>query len=189
MTVLSFLDTFFYIFILMKIFAETERLILRELLSTDAAGMFELDADPEVHLYLGNNPVKSIEQSEADIEFIRKQYVENGIGRWAVVEKFSGDFIGWSGLKLITEPTNNHINYYDVGYRFIKRYWGKGYATESAKAAIDYGFDQLNLSEIIGIADVNNMGSINVLEKVGLKRLDLFDYHGRLHHWMKIEKE
>ena len=69
----------------MKIFAETERLILRELLPTDAEGMFEMDGDPEVHLYLGNNPVKSIEQSEADIEFIRKQYIEKCIGRWAVI--------------------------------------------------------------------------------------------------------
>ncbi|WP_029277447.1 GNAT family N-acetyltransferase [Pedobacter borealis] len=172
----------------MKIFTETDRLILRELLPTDAQGMFEMDGDPEVHLYLGNNPVKSIEQSIAEIEFIRKQYIENGIGRWAVIEKATGKFVGWSGLKLIKESTNNHINYYDLGYRFSKRFWGKGYATETAMAARDYGFNELNLHEIIGIADIDNLGSIHVLEKVGLKRISIFDYHDIKHHWMKIEK-
>ncbi|GGG96313.1 MULTISPECIES: GNAT family N-acetyltransferase [Pedobacter] len=172
----------------MKIFAETERLILRELLPEDAAGMFEMDGDPEVHLFLGNKPVLSIEQSKADIEFIRKQYIENGIGRWAVMEKSTGNFIGWAGLKLIKEPINNHHHYYDLGYRFSKRFWGKGYATEAAIAVRDYGFNELKLNEIIGIADTNNLGSIHVLEKVGLKRISIFNYGGIKHHWMKIEK-
>ncbi|KIA92598.1 GNAT family acetyltransferase [Pedobacter kyungheensis] len=171
----------------MKIFAETERLILRELLPTDAAGMFEMDSDPEVHLYLGNKPFNTIEESEANIEFIRRQYVTNGIGRWAVIEKASQNFVGWAGLKLITEPINNRVNYHDLGYRFSKKYWGKGYATESAMAARDYAFNVLKLSEIIGIADVNNLGSIHVLEKTGLKRISLFDYQGIKHHWMEMK--
>jgi len=172
----------------MKIFAETERLFLRELVPADAEGMFEMDGDPEVQLYLGNSPVKSIAQSIADIEFIRKQYAENGIGRWAVIEKATGNFVGWSGLKLMKETNNNHNNYYDLGYRFSKLYWGKGYATETAIAARDYGFDILKLDKIIGIADIDNLGSIHVLEKTGLKRVNIFDYHGIKHHWMKIEK-
>ncbi|MEH3115534.1 GNAT family N-acetyltransferase [Pedobacter terrae] len=172
----------------MKIFAETDRLILRELMPADANGMFEMNSDPDVHLYLGNRPVKSIEESIAEIEFIRKQYVENGIGRWAVIEKATGNFVGWSGLKLITEITNNHINYYDLGYRFSKLFWGKGYATETAMAALQYGFNKLKLKEIIGIADINNLSSIHVLEKVGLKRISIFNYDGTKHHWMKIEK-
>jgi len=173
----------------MKIFAETERLILRELLPQDAVGMFEMDGDPEVHLFLGNKPVQSIEQSKTDIEFIRNQYIENGIGRWAVIEKSTGNFTGWAGLKLIKETNNNHSNYYDLGYRFSKRFWGKGYATEAAAAARDYGFNELRLSEIIGIADISNLGSIHVLEKTGLKRISIFDYHCKQHHWMKIEKQ
>ncbi|SDD76197.1 GNAT family N-acetyltransferase [Pedobacter soli] len=171
----------------MKIFAETERLILRELQPADAAGMFEMDSDPEVHLYLGNKPFNTIDESEANIEFIRRQYVENGIGRWAVIEKASQNFVGWAGLKLITEPINNRVNYHDLGYRFSKKYWGKGYATESAMAARDYAFNVLKLSEIIGIADVNNLGSIHVLEKTGLKRISLFDYQGIKHHWMEMK--
>lgn len=173
----------------MKIFAETERLMLRELVPEDAAGMFEMDGDPEVHLFLGNKPVQSIEQSKADIEFIRKQYIENGIGRWAVIEKSTGNFVGWAGLKLITELTNNHNNYYDLGYRFSKRFWGKGYATEAAIAVRDYGFNELKLNEIIGIADISNLGSIHVLKKIGLKQIAIFDYHGIQHYWMKIEKQ
>jgi len=172
----------------MKIFAETARLILRELTPADAEGMFEMDSDAEVHLFLGNKPVQSIEQSKADIEFIRKQYTENGIGRWAVIEKATGNFIGWAGLKLMTETHNNHSNYYDLGYRFSKQYWGKGYATESAIAARDYGFKVLKLDEIIGIADIGNLASIHVLEKAGLKRISIFDYRGIKHHWLKIVK-
>lgn len=124
-----------------------------------------------------------------DIEFIRKQYITNGIGRWAVTLKSTGEFLGWSGLKLITEPINSHINYYDVGYRFIKEYWGKGYATESAKAAIDFGFEVLKAPEIIGIADIKNLESIRVLEKLGLKKITIFDYDGAPHHWMSIKNE
>lgn len=173
----------------MKIFAETERLILRELLPEDAAGMFEMDGDPEVHIFLGNKPVQSIEQSKADIEFIRKQYIDNGIGRWAVIEKESNNFIGWAGLKFIKETTNKHVNYYDLGYRFSRRFWGKGYATEAATAARDYGFNEIKLNEIIGIADINNLGSIHVLKKVGLKKISVFEHHGITHRWMKVEKQ
>ncbi|WP_293741921.1 GNAT family N-acetyltransferase [uncultured Pedobacter sp.] len=105
------------------------------------------------------------------------------------MEKTSGNFLGWSGLKLITETTNNHINYYDLGYRFSKRFWGKGYAAETAIAVIHYGFTELKLNEIIGIADINNLGSIHVLEKVGLKRVSVFDYDGTKHLWMRIENQ
>lgn len=172
----------------MEIFAETERLILRALLPIDAEMLFELDSDIDVHQYLGRKPVKSIHQSISDIEFIRKQYIDNGIGRWAVIEKESGQFIGWGGLKFITETCNNQINYYDLGYRFIKRYWGKGYATETAKASLKYGFQMLNVPKIIAIADVENNSSIKVLEKAGLRKIETFNYDGRLHHWMKIDR-
>ena len=172
----------------MNILIETDRLILRELHDNDAPEMFEMDSDPKVHQFLGNQPISTIIQSKAEIAFIRSQYLENGIGRWAVIEKETNRFVGWSGLKLIKETCNNHINYYDIGYRFLRKYWSKGYATESARAAINYGFEVLNAKEIIGIADLENASSINVLEKIGLKRIEIFDYRGKLHHWMRIEK-
>ena len=103
----------------MTFYLETERLILRELLPTDDEAMFELDSNPEVHKYLGNNPVRNIEECRTTIELVRKQYIENGIGRFAMIEKSSGNFTGWTGLKFIKVPINNHINFYEVGYRLI----------------------------------------------------------------------
>jgi ribosomal-protein-alanine N-acetyltransferase len=73
----------------MQVFLETDRLIIREILPSDEVGMFELDSDPEVHKYLGNKPITNLEQARLNIEFIRQQYKDNGIGRWAVIEKES----------------------------------------------------------------------------------------------------
>jgi RimJ/RimL family protein N-acetyltransferase len=173
----------------MKIVIETERLFLREFLPSDDNDFFEMDSNPEVHKYLGNNPIQSIEQAHEVIANIRQQYIDNGIGRWAAIEKVTGNFIGWSGLKFIKEVENNHINFYDVGYRLNLKYWGKGYATESAKAAIHYGFNQLNLNEIIGTANVENIKSRRALEKCGLKYIEKFMWKDIPCDWLKITKE
>jgi ribosomal-protein-alanine N-acetyltransferase len=71
----------------MKIFAETERLILREIVPSDLDGMFELDSDPEVHQYLGNKTVSDKNQIAQTINFVRQQYTDRGIGRWAIIDK------------------------------------------------------------------------------------------------------
>jgi ribosomal-protein-alanine N-acetyltransferase len=168
---------------------ETERLILRELLPTDAEAMFELDSNPEVHTYLGNKPITELQQARDVIAIVRQHYIDNGIGRWATIEKASGQFIGWSGLKFIREYENNHINFYDVGYRLMPKYWGKGYATEAAKAAIQYGFEQLNANEIIGSANVENTRSRRALEKCGLTFIEQFYWHEIHCDWLCITKE
>ena len=147
-----------------------------------------MDSDPEVHRYLGNKPGKSREQVVEIIEFVRKQYIDHGIGRWAIVDKETNDFIGWTGLKFITELTNNHKNYYDLGYRLIRRYWGKGIATESASASLNYAFREMKLDKVIGIADCENVASNKVLRKAGLRFIERFDYDGTLHNWYKIDK-
>lgn len=172
----------------MEIFAATERLILRELIPSDEKGMFTLDADPEVHKYLGNQPVTSMEEIRAAIRFIRQQYVDNGIGRWAVIEKATNQFVGWAGLKLITTPINNRVGYYDLGYRFIKQYWGKGYASEAAKAIVDYGFNRMGLKEIYGMVETGNIASRKVLEKAGLKYLETFEDEGLPHDFFVIHR-
>jgi [ribosomal protein S5]-alanine N-acetyltransferase len=171
----------------MKIFAETERLILREIHPIDVDGFFELDSDPEVHRYLGNTPVQNKEQIVDAIQFIRQQYTDNGIGRWAVIYKKSNEFIGWAGLKLITEPINNHINFYDVGYRLIRRYWGQGIATEAANASLAYAFDTLHTKEVYAHADCQNAGSNRVLTKSGLTFIETFVHHGIKCNWYKID--
>ncbi len=173
----------------MKIFAETDRLIIRELLPTDVDGMFELDANPEVHKYLGNNPIKNKEQAANNIAFIQQQYIDNGIGRWAIIDKVSGDFVGWTGLKYITELINNKKNYYDIGYRLKQKYWGKGIATESAIASIKYAFTTLNIKEIYAIADCNNEGSNTILKKLGMQFIETFIYEGTEHNWYKLKQE
>ena len=172
----------------MQIILETERFILREILPTDIDGMFELDADPEVHRYLGNKPIISREQSKEMIDFIRQQYIDNGIGRWAIIDKKTNDFIGWTGLKFITEWTNNHKDFYDVGYRLVKRYWGQGIATETAKASLDYAFNVLNTDKVYAMADVENMGSNKILHKLGLTWIESFDLDGVKVNWYKIAR-
>lgn len=104
----------------MKIFIETERLILREILPSDDKALFELDSDPEVHRYLGK-PIHQIKEAQATIDAVRQQYIDFGIGRWAMIEKSTGDFMGWTGLKFVTQMRNGHTNYYDLGYRMMPR--------------------------------------------------------------------
>lgn len=174
----------------MKFYLETERLILRELRDSDLKGMFELDSDPEVHKYLGNKPVKTIVESKIILDDIINQYKDRGIGRWAVIEKSSGTFIGWSGIKLNTEYNmNGFTKYYDIGYRLIKRFWGKGYATESGKAAIEYAFNTMKLTELYGITEIGNETSHNALLKLGLKHIEDFYFEQEQLNlrWYKIE--
>lgn len=172
----------------MHIFAETDRLILREIVPEDREGIFQLDAAAEVHQYLGNHPITDITEADAQIAYIRKQYQVNGIGRWAVIKKDTAEFLGWSGLKLNEERVNNRTNYYDIGYRLISKYWGLGYATESATVALRYGFEKLKLPVIYGIADLRNKESRNVLQKIGLLEIEEFDLEGDPHVWMELSR-
>lgn len=176
----------------MKFYLETERLILREVLETDIDGMFELDSNSTVHQYLGKKPIKTKKEAEEIIQFIRMQYKERGIGRFATIEKSSGDFIGWSGLKLNLdkkEELNGKQNFYDIGYRFTPRFWGKGYATESSKAILDYGFNVMSLNLICGAAEIDNIGSNKILQKIGLKYKNEFPFEGIKVYWYELKKE
>lgn len=173
----------------MQIFAVTKSLILREVLPEDEARYFEMDADPGVHRYVGNQPVQRMEEVRGKIQRIRMGYTENGIDRWAVVEKESGQFIGWAGLRLIEETRNKHTNYYDLGYRLMKSHWGRGFASEAAVAALNYGFTSLELNEIYASADSRNVASIRVLTKAGFKFVEQFDSEGVPHGWFRIDKD
>jgi len=176
----------------MKFYLETDRLILRELLESDVEGMFALDSDPLVHKYLGNNPIKTKQQAKEVIQFIQKQYEELGIGRFATIEKSSGDFIGWSGLKFNTgekEALNGYQDFIDIGYRFIPKYWGKGYATESAIATLKFGFEIMKYPIICGAAETENIASNTVLQKIGLKFVNDFFYSETPCKWYELKKE
>lgn len=171
----------------MKKQIETERLILRELLLSDADGMFELDSNPNVHVFLGKKPVTVIEQSIAQIENIQQQYKDSGIGRWAVILKETNDFIGWSGIKFIKNEINNHKGFYEIGYRFIEKHWGKGYATEAGKAFVDYAFNVMNVDALYAYADAGNSGSKSILEKLGMQYVNSFEYEEELEVWYEMK--
>ncbi len=171
----------------MQIFIETERLLLREIVPQDAEAMFVLDSDPLVNTFLGNKPVKNLDQSKRIIDYIRKQYENNGIGRWAVILKKTNTFIGWSGLKL--EDGIRSESYYDLGYRFIPKYWHNGFATEAAVASVNYGFDTLNYPSICAAADINNEGSNKVIQKCGMTFIETFMIDGALHNWYELTRE
>jgi ribosomal-protein-alanine N-acetyltransferase len=170
----------------MSIIIETKRLIIREIDLNDKQGMFELDSDPDVHKYLDEPIVYTIEESINKIKNVQQQYINNGVGRWAIIEKSTNEFLGWAGLKL-EEPKFFHpTKYYDIGYRLIKKYWGKGYATEASRASLLYGIENLNIKEIYADVDSNNFASKKVLEKIGLKYLKTFDDNGFNVDWYKM---
>ncbi|AWA31447.1 GNAT family N-acetyltransferase [Flavobacterium magnum] len=166
---------------------ETPRLILRELTFSDAPGMFRLDSDPEVHRFLGNNPVTTMQQVEDVIGMIHEQYAQNGIGRWAVTLKETGAFLGWSGLKLESDK-NGYDRFYDLGYRLIPEYWGKGYATESAEAFVAFGFRELQLEKICGYTAQGNLSSAKVLQKAGLCFTNTFACDGETCNWYELDR-
>lgn len=145
-----------------KSLIETPRLVLREFTVDDAYKIWELNSDPEVIKYTGDPPFETVENAR---DFLNNymDYENNGFGRWAVIRKDSNAFIGWCGLKL------NEQNLIDLGFRFFRREWNKGYATEAAKACLEYGFMELNINEIIGRVAKENMGSIKVLEKLSME--------------------
>ena len=165
----------------MKIIAQTERLILREFIIDDAIYFYKMNNDPEVIQYTGDNAFTSLEDAK---EFLSNynQYELNNMGRWAVCLKDTNEFLGWCGLKY--HPKDNIV---EVGYRFYKKHWNKGYATESAKASIDYGFKTLKLSKIYAHAHVENLNSHQVIKKCGMEFVKEFDYEGIPANLYKID--
>lgn len=141
---------------------ETERLTLREITVADAPAMYALNLDPEVIQYTGDEAFSSLSEAET---FIRNypDYARNGYGRWAVIRKADGAMLGWCGLKYLPETGET-----DIGYRFFKKYWGNGYATEAARACLDFGFKKLNLETLVARAMHANAASINVMKKLGM---------------------
>ena len=171
----------------MNIRIETERLMMRPFQKDDVERLFLLDSNPEVMKYVGQKTLTKKEQSAEVIKMVQKQYTEKGIGRWAVIEKESNLLIGWSFLKYLTEEINGIKNVYDLGYRFLPEFWGKGYATESAKASLEYGFKEMNLDKICAHAHSENEASIYTLKKLGFVEKGTFEEQDGTCIWYEIE--
>ncbi|KNB60374.1 GNAT family N-acetyltransferase [Chryseobacterium sp. Hurlbut01] len=156
----------------MNTILETDRLLLREFEVCDAKNFYELNLNPNVIKYTGNKAFKDINEAKNFLENY-SDYQRNGFGRWAVINKSNHEFLGWCGLKY-----DEKLNETDIGFRFFEHFWNLGFATESAKACIDYGFAQLNLKTIVGRAMKENSASVKVLEKIGLQYVRDFDFNG-----------
>lgn len=170
----------------MNLILETERLLMRPIELSDAEALFALDSNPKVHLYLGNNPITEMEQVHGYIESIRNQYIQNGIGRFIAETKDTHEVIGWIGLKFITEPENNHVNFYDIGYRLREEFWGKGYAYEGAKKWLDHAFGEMKIPTMYASAHTENIGSNKILQKLGLQQTEQFFWHDILCNWYEL---
>lgn len=144
---------------------ETERLILRRYTHEDIEAAYQMNLDPEVSRYTGDGGVHNREEIRRMItEHVMGDYETHGFGRFAVIYKPDNVYIGFSGLKFLEDYQE-----VDLGYRFVRKYWGKGIATESGLASIAYGFETLKLDHIIGLVYPENVASVRVLEKLGFE--------------------
>lgn len=142
---------------------ETERLILRPFTLEDIVPSYEMNLDKEVSKYTGDGGVVSLQEIERRITLnVLGDYEKYGYGRFAVQLKGGENFIGFAGLKYLDD-----LNEVDLGYRFMRKHWGKGLATEAGKACVDFGFTKLELTKIIGMVLPENVASIRVLKKLG----------------------
>lgn len=142
---------------------KTARLYLRQLIIKDAENLHLLNLDPDVIRHTGDTPFNSVEEAVRFLEAY-DQYDKYGCGRWAVLTANDDSFIGWCGLNYTPE-----LDEYDIGFRFFKSEWNRGYATESARACVDHGFEKLMLPRIVGRVMKENIASVKVLKKIGLK--------------------
>jgi len=168
---------------------ETERLFLRKLLTTDVDDLFTMDSDPRTHIYMGGTiPTKNKKESLEYINIINDQYMKYKTGRLAVIEKETNKFIGWCGVKFDTMGENNRKNYYEIGYRLLPEYWGRGFATESAIAALRHAFQMLPCEYIVGVAENRHTASCHILEKIGLNKKEEYMYNNIPNSWYEISR-
>ena len=141
----------------------TKRLVLRQWKSEDWELFAYLNANPQVMAFFPN-PL-SRQESDALVQRFQNQISDRGWGFWAVEVRGFGDFIGFVGLNIPSYelPCTPCV---EIGWRLSDKYWGKGYATEAAQSALEFGFLQLDLSEIYSFTSVLNQRSIKVMQRL-----------------------
>jgi len=149
----------------------TARLELREWTVDDAEAAHQMYGDPEVMLYLGNGQVVPDVAAQrlwlADrIEHYRSPALD-GLGVWAVVERDTQRVVGTMLLKPL--PPTDQI---EIGWHLNRRVWGKGYASEAARAVMQYGFRELHLDRILAVLKPGNIRSAAVARRLGMRYLE-----------------
>ena len=154
---------------------ETLRIELREFVADDLADIVRLDSDPRVTKYVGGGKSPRPEEITATLRrIIRYPKLYPDLGYWRASRRDDGALIGWFSLKYAGKSAD-----VEVGYRLCPDAWGRGFATEGAKALVDYGFDDLGLARIIGVTHRDNIASQRVLMKAGMNDLGWGRYYER----------
>jgi RimJ/RimL family protein N-acetyltransferase len=143
---------------------ETSRLRLRMFTPDDLDALALITGDAEVMKYLGVSGPRTREKTQNTIDAILRHWQNHGFGIWAIEHKVDRRLIGWCGLQMLEKTPE-----VEVAYLLAKEYWNQGLATEAARAAVEYGFNGLNLKRIVAIARPENVGSYRVMEKIGMK--------------------
>lgn len=153
----------------MKPVIETKRLILREFFHCDIESLAVVLSDQETMIYYPH-PF-SIEEVRKWIEWNIKNYQKYNHGLWAVILKENNEIIGDCG---ITIQNIEGQDLPEIGYHINKKYWNMGYASEAAKACIEYGFYTCNYTSIYSYTDIRNGASRKVAEKIGMSFQKIF---------------
>ena len=141
----------------------TERLFLRQFTMDDREGLFKIAQESDIFQYFPTKTAWELERVDRNIQHQIDHWDQFGYGLWAVTLRETGQLMGWCGLEFL--PDTNET---EVGYLLSGEFWGKGYATEAARASVEFGKKNIGLKEIIGLTDPMNIASQRVLEKCGL---------------------
>ncbi|MBB3607498.1 GNAT family N-acetyltransferase [Rhizobium sp. BK602] len=158
------------------IIAETERLLIRNWRDEDRDLAFEINSDERVMEFFPFRRNRA--EADAFLERVRSMIAETGLGFYALEDKATGAAIGFCGL-----ARTDHLEPFvkkgtvEIGWRLSARFWGKGFASESARALLVHGFETLGLDEIVSFAVHNNIRSTAVMERIGMQRVDGGDFN------------
>jgi len=145
---------------------ETDRLILRTWTDSDLQPMFAINQDPKVMEYFPG--LQDLETTKNFIAKVNNHFEKHGYSLYACVRKDSNEFIGFIGL-LIADFEAHFTPATEIGWRLSSKHWGQGFATEGAKAVLDYAFRELKIPEIVSFTAEGNAKSIKVMQKIGLR--------------------